>query len=227
MNENKKKLVGYRISRIRDKHNKTLEEFGRIIDNATKSNVSKWEKGEVLPNRKRLKAIAEFDGIHVNELLYGDLDVFARTIFLEEVEKFYNKYKGKENGLNLIKLFELEEANKEFEKWLDNNINALSYDDEKVIREKVNEIIQINIEENKEKGPETEITSLLKAIDSVYSARYDLKNDFYYGKENNNGEIELVLRNGMTKEVYESAYSILDNTAVQLLTLKVMLEQNI
>lgn len=71
MDNTQKHLIGKRISFIRDKHNKTLEEFGKIIDNATKSNVSKWEKGEVLPNRKRLKMIADFDGTTVEYLLTG------------------------------------------------------------------------------------------------------------------------------------------------------------
>ena len=71
MNETQKRLVGKRISQIRDKHDITLEEFGKVIDNANKSNVSKWEKGEVLPNRKRLKMIAEFGDTTLEYLLTG------------------------------------------------------------------------------------------------------------------------------------------------------------
>lgn len=78
-------MVGLRIARIRDKHNKTLEEFGKLIDDATKSNVSKWEKGDVLPNRKRLKMIADYEGIHVNELLYGDEKTYAYDVIMEEL----------------------------------------------------------------------------------------------------------------------------------------------
>lgn len=73
-----KKAVGVRIANIRDRHNKTLEEFGNMIDGATKSNVSKWEKGDVLPNRRRLKRIAEIGETSVSELLYGPFDIFAQ-----------------------------------------------------------------------------------------------------------------------------------------------------
>lgn len=80
MREKTKKQIGSRIAQIRDKHNKTLEEFGNIIDGATKSNVSKWEKGEVLPNRKRLKMIADFDGLALEELIYGDLTSYVYAL---------------------------------------------------------------------------------------------------------------------------------------------------
>lgn len=73
-----KTAVGVRIANIRDRHNKTLEEFGKMIDGATKSNVSKWEKGDVLPNRRRLKRIAEIGDTSVSELLHGPFDIFAR-----------------------------------------------------------------------------------------------------------------------------------------------------
>ena len=85
MDKEQKKMVGLRIARIRDKHNKTLEEFGKLIDGATKSNVSKWEKGEVLPNRKRLKMIADYDGIHVNELLHGDEKTYVYNVIMKEL----------------------------------------------------------------------------------------------------------------------------------------------
>nr|WP_321303435.1 helix-turn-helix transcriptional regulator [uncultured Trichococcus sp.] len=74
-----KKAVGIRIANIRDLQNKTLEEFGNMIDGATKSNVSKWEKGDVLPNRRRLKRIAEIGETSVSELLYGPFENFARN----------------------------------------------------------------------------------------------------------------------------------------------------
>ena|SRR5699024_2261812 len=67
----RKKLIGERISEIRGSHNMTLEEFGKVIGGATKSNVSKWEKGEVLPNRLRLKKIADFGNTTPEYLLTG------------------------------------------------------------------------------------------------------------------------------------------------------------
>lgn len=95
-----KKFVGWRIASIRDKHNKTLEEFGKLIDGATKSNVSKWEKGDVLPNRKRLKMIADYDGITVNELLYSNFQDFCYYVFLDAQDKFFKKYIGEDGFYN-------------------------------------------------------------------------------------------------------------------------------
>lgn len=95
-----KKYVGWRISSIRDKHNKTLEEFGKLIDGATKSNVSKWEKGEVLPNRKRLKLIADYEGITINELLYGDFNEFSLDVFLDTQNDFFKKFIDESGYMN-------------------------------------------------------------------------------------------------------------------------------
>lgn len=66
-----KKLVGKRIQAIRFNINYTLEEFGGLF-NASKSNVCGWEKGNSLPNKKRLNKIAQLANITVNELLYGN-----------------------------------------------------------------------------------------------------------------------------------------------------------
>lgn len=87
-----KKAVGVRIANIRDRHNKTLEEFGNMIDGATKSNVSKWEKGDVLPNRRRLKRIAEIGETSVGELLYGDFQLFCFDLFKEVDDELFEAY---------------------------------------------------------------------------------------------------------------------------------------
>ncbi|MEH6892135.1 helix-turn-helix transcriptional regulator, partial [Bacillus sp. JJ864] len=39
-----------RIAEIRRDKGLTLEEFGKLVDNAGKSIVSKWEKGSTIPN---------------------------------------------------------------------------------------------------------------------------------------------------------------------------------
>ena len=63
--------VGCRIRSIRLSRGLTMEEFGRRIGVIHKANVNTWEKGVNLPNPDRLKIIAEFAGIKVDELLYG------------------------------------------------------------------------------------------------------------------------------------------------------------
>lgn len=71
MNINKIEL-GNRIKAIRKSKKMTLEEFGREIGAVGKSNVSKWEKGYVIPTEDRLEKIAELAHISVYELIYGD-----------------------------------------------------------------------------------------------------------------------------------------------------------
>lgn len=51
--------------------NLSLEQFGILLQ-ASRSNVSKWELGKVLPRRERLTDIAKLGKISVNELLYGN-----------------------------------------------------------------------------------------------------------------------------------------------------------
>lgn len=62
--------VGQRIKNIRKSKGLTLEQFGSVIDNSSKGNVSKWEHGVSVPNNKRLKLIADLGKLYVEELLY-------------------------------------------------------------------------------------------------------------------------------------------------------------
>lgn len=80
------KLVGNRIKKIRSEKGMSQEEFGLLIKNAHKSLVSKWEKGQSLPNNDRLKRIAEIGETTVDFILYGSLDDYARNL-LKELEK--------------------------------------------------------------------------------------------------------------------------------------------
>ena len=64
--------VGNRIKLIRKKRGETLEQFGNAIGGVLKSNVSKWERGQSLPNNERIKKIAELGDTTVQELLRED-----------------------------------------------------------------------------------------------------------------------------------------------------------
>lgn len=63
-----KKAIGQKIKEIRLNRGMTLEEFGKMF-RATKSNVLKWENGTSLPNKSRLKKIADLIGIPVNKFV--------------------------------------------------------------------------------------------------------------------------------------------------------------
>ena len=60
--------VGAKIRTLRLESGMTTKEFGKIFG-ASDSNVTSWEKGRTLPNPNRLKAIADFAKISVEELL--------------------------------------------------------------------------------------------------------------------------------------------------------------
>lgn len=61
--------LGKKIKKIRLEHGLNLREFGEKINNSSDSLVSRWEKGHSIPRQDRLKKIAEFTNITVEELL--------------------------------------------------------------------------------------------------------------------------------------------------------------
>lgn len=79
-----KKMVGRRIKDIRvHKCNATMEEFANMVGSG-KSNVSRWERGENVPNDLTLKRIAEIGETTIEELLYGDYEARIRSILMKE-----------------------------------------------------------------------------------------------------------------------------------------------
>lgn len=64
--------VANKLKTIRLNHGLTMSEFAKQIDVKAKSGtVANWETGKNLPNKKRLKIIADLAGITVTELLKG------------------------------------------------------------------------------------------------------------------------------------------------------------
>lgn len=94
-----KKEVGKRIYTIRKYMGLSLEQFGILLQ-ASRSNVSKWELGKVLPRRERLTDIAKLGKISVEELLYGkekeikDLKIRLLNLPTEERIKLINEVIG-------------------------------------------------------------------------------------------------------------------------------------
>lgn len=70
MNNINKAYVGARIREIRLASGMTLEEFGKLFG-ASKGSAQGWEKGRNLPNKRRIKSIADMANISVQDLLYG------------------------------------------------------------------------------------------------------------------------------------------------------------
>ena len=65
-----KPRVGVRIKDIRLEKGMTTKEFGALFG-ASDSNVTSWEKGRTLPNKERLRKIADLAGMTVQKLLEG------------------------------------------------------------------------------------------------------------------------------------------------------------
>lgn len=82
-----KKSVGKRIQSVRKKLGLTLEEFGLLVENAQKSNVSKWERGSSIPSNSRLKKIAELGSVSTDWLLYGS----PIEGMINELKKLYSE----------------------------------------------------------------------------------------------------------------------------------------
>jgi len=95
-----KKKLGSRIKEIRVNEKDTLESFSQKINKYSggviksgKSNVSRWEKGENIPNDITLKTIADIGKMTVTELLYGKETVD------DELYKQIEKFTARKNGI--------------------------------------------------------------------------------------------------------------------------------
>ena len=101
-----KKAVGLRIKSIRKANGDTLEQFGKSL-NADKSLVSRWEKGQSIPNPERIKKIAESSNLTVNELLYGDYDTYLHLRIMELAPKYIKNYDEHSSLYDLITTFQI------------------------------------------------------------------------------------------------------------------------
>jgi transcriptional regulator with XRE-family HTH domain len=108
--------VGQKIKKIRINQGLNQDEFGVLIDNAHKSLVSKWEKGMSLPNKSRLRLIADIAKITVDELVFEDLDIFYRDNFNQVLSYFKN--------------INVSDVNQLFDKWLNQYKDVFTYNDE-------------------------------------------------------------------------------------------------
>ena len=137
-----KKAVGHRIKTIRTQKGLTMKEFGKLIEEAAQSLVTRWENGTSIPNNERLKKIADLGGISVNELLYGDMKNFTSSYFDERISENQEKAKGsfygsmlndseyiqsvKDDFLHKVQFYDLNHADTEaLNKLIDESIYAV------------------------------------------------------------------------------------------------------
>ncbi|UJF14997.1 helix-turn-helix domain-containing protein [Jeotgalibaca sp. MA1X17-3] len=98
-----KNALGKRIKNIRVNEKDTLESFAQKINSKTqgairsgKSNVSRWEKGENIPNDLTLKTIAEIGNMSVDELSYGSTEDIINTGITDSLKKMNKELKQTE-----------------------------------------------------------------------------------------------------------------------------------
>lgn len=101
-----KKQFGELIKKIRIRNGMTQAEFGALVDDSTKSMVSKWERGETSPNSNR-KAILIHLGEKVGIDLYPNNEVEGLRNYIErEFYRIYGEFASKQ----------LEESDEQFQR---------------------------------------------------------------------------------------------------------------
>ncbi|MBO0479316.1 helix-turn-helix domain-containing protein [Vagococcus fluvialis] len=144
------KQAGFRIRKIRENLDLTMEDFALTIDpKAKKGTVSNWENGKNLPNKKRLQRIAELGGVSVDYILDGDA----------ESEESHTQYFN--NALKII------------------NHNFTDLKTEEISLKLLREAIDVLLNNKKIKDVDGEITTFYEnQINSLYSKKYTSKSDF-------------------------------------------------
>lgn len=84
--------VGNRIKQIREKHGYTMADLGKLVDANSPSTINNWEKGNNLPNRKRLEKIALLGGTSVEWIKYGDFSDYVYRLTQNIEKKILKEY---------------------------------------------------------------------------------------------------------------------------------------
>lgn len=97
------KQFGENLKKNISKHFKTQKEFAEFFDELT-TNVSRWCKGDALPDLFKINQICESMGITVDYLIKGEPEVMTSTSInydiFDEVVKLVNDF-AKENNIKV------------------------------------------------------------------------------------------------------------------------------
>lgn len=78
---------GIRIKQIREEHNYTMADLGKLVDTSSPSTINNWEKGNNLPNKNRLEKIALLGNTTTDWIKYGGVgDYVCKLTYLQEKE---------------------------------------------------------------------------------------------------------------------------------------------
>ncbi|MHC5268208.1 helix-turn-helix domain-containing protein [Enterococcus sp. LJL98] len=84
--------AGQRIKQIREKHGYTMADLGKLVDANSPSTINNWEKGNNLPNKKRLEKIALLGGTSIEWIKYGEFSDYVSTLTQNYEKKILNYY---------------------------------------------------------------------------------------------------------------------------------------
>ena len=89
--------VGLRINFIRKKLGLTMQEFGHKVSNSPRSTVSTWEHGGNLPNKAKLRKIADIANCSVEDLLFDEdfISKQSKVKLINELKEENSKLKEK------------------------------------------------------------------------------------------------------------------------------------
>lgn len=98
--------LGTKIKGLRMELGLTLEEFGKLVFNTTKSNVHKWENNITKPSTKNLRRIAELANVSFEEFLAeNNIEslVFEVNFLISENERLENQLQSYKQELYICK----------------------------------------------------------------------------------------------------------------------------
>lgn len=172
--------VGKRIKSLRTRKGLTMEEFGKIFDpEASKSIVSRWEKGKTLPSSERLKQLSDTFNLSTYYILYGkptEYDVFQIHVDsfddskITRLSELINNNNVKLNTqesyiLELKKILKEENIPEEIKSILSDLTKIIILQSEPKIIEKFSRILHCLGRELE--NPELDNSSILKKLDSI------------------------------------------------------------
>lgn len=126
--------LGFKIRSLRLELGLTLDEFGKLIGNANKSNVFKWEKGMSRPNNKRIQKMAELAGVSIEEFLNNEHKIKS----INEANELFKELQMLELSVsNLSKMVGALSDTNSFELLgeIDSNVGDVSFNEYKIMHE--------------------------------------------------------------------------------------------
>ena len=84
--------AGNRIKKIREKHGYTMADLGNLVGANSPSTINNSEKGNNLPNKKRLEKIALLGGTSIEWIKYGGFSDYVYRLTQSIEEKILRKY---------------------------------------------------------------------------------------------------------------------------------------